>query len=121
MTGRPTLDEAIEAAMHGDDIVPSPGFVDAVMTSVRAEASTPPPIAFPWARVWPAVALGAALTAAPLIMLRPAPASARAESGAVADISAMLTGLAANPDLQLALLAIGLTWLLILIPGRLRT
>ena len=34
------------------EIVPSSGFVDAVMEAVTAEA-TAPPLAFPWKRAWP--------------------------------------------------------------------
>jgi hypothetical protein len=37
------------------DIVPSSGFVDAVMEAVTAEA-TAPPLTFPWKRAWPLAA-----------------------------------------------------------------
>jgi len=40
----------------GAEVVPSSGFVGAVMDAVRREATLPPPIPFPWARVWPAFA-----------------------------------------------------------------
>jgi hypothetical protein len=38
------------------DIVPSSGFVASVMDAVRSEASTPPPIPFPWKRALPGLA-----------------------------------------------------------------
>lgn len=46
-----------------EDIVPSSGFAGSVMDAVRSQASTPPPIPFPWRRAIPglgawAVALG---------------------------------------------------------------
>ena len=37
------------------DIVPSSGFVDAVMEAVTVEA-TAPPLTFPWKRAWPLAA-----------------------------------------------------------------
>ena len=40
-------------------IVPSSGFVSAVMDAVRREASVPSPIPFPWKRALPALAAGA--------------------------------------------------------------
>jgi hypothetical protein len=38
---------------RGEEIVPSSGFLDSVMDAVRAEASAPPPIPFPWKRALP--------------------------------------------------------------------
>ncbi len=42
------------------DIVPSSGFVEAVMDTVTAEATTPP-LTFPWKRAWPLAAAFPAL------------------------------------------------------------
>jgi hypothetical protein len=42
------------------DIVPSSGFVDAVMEEVTAE-TTAPPLKFPWRRAWPLAATFPAL------------------------------------------------------------
>ena len=36
-------------------VIPSRGFVIAVMDSVRREAAAPPPIPFPWKRAWPGI------------------------------------------------------------------
>jgi len=36
-----------------EDIVPSSGFAGSVMDAVRSQASTPPPIPFPWRRAIP--------------------------------------------------------------------
>lgn len=38
------------------EIIPSPGFVNSVMDSVRREAQTPGPIPFPWKRALPGLA-----------------------------------------------------------------
>lgn len=38
------------------EIIPSPGFVNSVMDSVRREALTPGPIPFPWKRALPGLA-----------------------------------------------------------------
>jgi hypothetical protein len=38
------------------DLVPSTGFVSAVMDAARKEASAPPPIPFPWKRALPGIA-----------------------------------------------------------------
>jgi hypothetical protein len=40
-----------------DEIVPSSGFLAGVMESLREEASTPPPIPFPWKRAIPGMVL----------------------------------------------------------------
>jgi hypothetical protein len=45
--------EDLDRALSGEpDIVPSSGFVAAVMDAVVAEA-TAPPLPFPWKRAWP--------------------------------------------------------------------
>ena len=40
-----------------ENLLPSSGFAASVMASVRSEASTPPPIPFPWKRVTPGLAV----------------------------------------------------------------
>jgi hypothetical protein len=53
-----TGDEHIEKFVSGEDgLVPSSGFTSSVMDAVRREASSPPPIAFPWMRALPGFAL----------------------------------------------------------------
>lgn len=49
------IDHLVDAHLAGtaELLAPSSGFVLSVMESVRAEASAPPPIAFPWRRVVP--------------------------------------------------------------------
>ena len=42
-----------------DEILPSSGFSASVMEAVRREAVAPPPIAFPWKRALPGIAVGA--------------------------------------------------------------
>jgi len=51
-------DEIDRILSREDDLLPSSGFGDAVMESVRQEAATPPPIPFPWRRAWAGVAVG---------------------------------------------------------------
>jgi hypothetical protein len=41
-----------------DNIVPSSGFIEAVIDAVRHEAVTPPPIPFPWKRAVPGLVAG---------------------------------------------------------------
>ncbi len=43
----------------GEEVVPSSAFAASVMEAVRREASTPPPIPFPWRRALPGLAAGA--------------------------------------------------------------
>ena len=53
-----------------DEIVPSSGFTNAVMEAVRREATTPPPLAFPFWRAlpgWVAAAIAVALAVAGLV------------------------------------------------------
>ena len=59
------LDRALSTE---EEIVPSAGFTDAVMEAVRREATTPPPISFPWKCVLPGLAF-AAFAALALLLL----------------------------------------------------
>jgi hypothetical protein len=51
------IDVLLDAQLAGDaeDLAPSSGFVLSVMDSIRAQASEPPPIIFPWRRIIPGV------------------------------------------------------------------
>jgi hypothetical protein len=51
-----TLDRILST---DDQLVPSSGFVSAVMERVREESVAPPPIPFPWKRMLPGFALAA--------------------------------------------------------------
>jgi len=67
---RPT-DDAIDRLLNAhlassEDLAPSSGFADSVMESVQAQATEPPPIAFPWSRVLPG---GIAALCALLVLL----------------------------------------------------
>jgi hypothetical protein len=64
-----------------DNIVPSSGFTASVMEAVMREATTPPPIPFPWKRALPGLGWCLAVLIAFLIMGRgfnghPPPATA---------------------------------------------
>lgn len=52
-------DEVDRILARKDEILPSSGFADAVMESVRQEAAAPQPIAFPWKRALPGLLVGA--------------------------------------------------------------
>jgi len=67
MTGE-ELDRALSTE---GEIVPSAGFTDAVMEAVRREATTPPPISFPWKCVLPALTF--VVFAALALLLLPSP------------------------------------------------
>lgn len=42
-----------------DELIPSSGFISAVMDRVREEAAAPPPIPFPWKRAVPGLVVAA--------------------------------------------------------------
>jgi len=44
-----------------EPLIPSSGFLESVMESVREEAAAPPPIPFPWKRAIPAILLTAGI------------------------------------------------------------
>jgi hypothetical protein len=50
------LDRIDRALAERHDVVPSAGFVEQTMNRVRAEASAPPPLAFPWPLALPGIA-----------------------------------------------------------------
>ena len=51
-------DNEMDRILSGnDEIVPSSGFASRVMDAVLREASEPPPIAFPWKRALPGLAV----------------------------------------------------------------
>ena len=56
-----------------EPIVPSSGFVDAVMQAVRREAAAPPPISFPWKYALPGLVLTGLLVV--VVLLAPVPAA----------------------------------------------
>ena len=56
----------LDGFLSGDEIVPSSGFVARVMDAVRAEASAPPAIPFPWSRALPGI-VAAAVTIVAII------------------------------------------------------
>lgn len=51
------IDALLDAHLSGqaEELAPSSGFVVSVMESIHAQASEPPPIAFPWRRVVPGI------------------------------------------------------------------
>jgi hypothetical protein len=91
MPQNPVTDAQLDAALSAgqDQILPSSGFADTVMTAVRAQSAAPAPIPFPWKRAIPGlvgVAAGFALFVALLAalvsgLLRSGPASASAKPG----------------------------------------
>ncbi len=58
--GRGANLDAIDRILSADEqLVPSSGFLSAVMERVHEEAAAPPPIPFPWKRMLPGFALAA--------------------------------------------------------------
>lgn len=55
--------DELDRILSEEEILPSSGFAGAVMDAVRWEATAPPPIAFPWKRAVPGLAV-AGLTVA---------------------------------------------------------
>jgi hypothetical protein len=64
-------DEELDRVLGGEeDILPSSGFHASVMAAVEREATSPPPIPFPWKRAWPAFAAAAlAVVGTPILLL----------------------------------------------------
>jgi hypothetical protein len=46
-------DADLDRILDSEEILPSSGFIGSVMDAVRQEATTPPPIPFPWKRALP--------------------------------------------------------------------
>ena len=67
-----------------EDIVPSSGFAGGVMDAVRNQASTPPPIPFPWRRAIPGLAAWA-LALGSLIALLARPGASAADRAVLAN------------------------------------
>jgi hypothetical protein len=63
------LDRALSAEQ---EIVPSSGFTDAVMEAVHREATTPPPISFPWKCALPGLVFAGFVVLALLFLPLPA-------------------------------------------------
>lgn len=61
MDCKPELDTIGRVLATEEALVPSSGFVSAVMERVREESLAPPPIPFPWKRAIPGMALAAAV------------------------------------------------------------
>jgi hypothetical protein len=57
-TGQSSIDRILASE---EELVPSSGFLAAVMESVEEAAATPPPIPFPWKRAIPGMALACAV------------------------------------------------------------
>ena len=90
-----------------EQIVPSPGFADAVMQAVRREAAAPPPISFPWKCALPGLVLAGSLALA--LLLVPLP-TVRAEIAILASSTRVPVLLAAMPKVTRGL---GLDWLML--------
>lgn len=61
------VDRLLDAHLAAsEDLAPSSGFAASVMESIHAQATEPPPIAFPWRRVLPG---GIAILCALLVLL----------------------------------------------------
>ena len=103
-----------------DAIVPSSGFVNAVMTAVLEEAKTPAPIPFPWARVFTGLGVCAATIVGMLLWTLNTPAAPADGPGtdAFSAVAAPLARLASTQEAQLIVGALVLTYLLVVVPWR---
>jgi hypothetical protein len=59
--------DPLDRILSEEEILPSAGFAASVMEAVRHEAAAPAPLAFPWKRAWPGLAV-AGLTVALVIV-----------------------------------------------------
>lgn len=114
------LDEDLERALgHEPAIVPSSGFVSAVMANVRLEAEAPAPIPFPWGR-----ALTGAVLAAITVFVMPFVAFSKGSliASALPEQSRLaldfMLRLAQNRDMWTIVATLMLTVLLVRLPSR---
>lgn len=98
-------DELDRILSEDEEILPSSGFAASVMEAVGREASTPPPIPFPWKRALPGLAAAALALVLGLVQ---APAAAVPGASASANLLRWLSSLA--PVLQ-AVVAAGGHWI----------
>lgn len=122
-------DLQLDAALGSeqDRILPSSGFVDAVMTAVRHEAVAPAPIPFPWKRALPGIVAALLLLGAMLViagrafwsLVRQAAAAPApgAQHGGMALASLLRS--AANPGVLWPALALALPLVCLLLVRRL--
>ncbi len=98
-------DELDRILSEDEEILPSSGFAASVMEAVRREASTPPPIPFPWKHALPGLAAAAlALVLGPVQAFRGGGSGAAAAAPLVAWVAALV------PVLQAAVAA-GAHWI----------
>ena len=89
-------DQEIDAALceESDSILPSSGFLDAVMAEVRSEASALPAIPFPWKRALPGLAGSAIVFIALLAVTIVGWTSAQARSDSLPEWQALSVSVA---------------------------
>ena len=112
----------LDRALVEEEIMPSSGFVTAVMASVLDEARMPAPIPFPWRRALTGLALAAAaILAAPVVWLGGAPALPASDTVSGlwrAPIESILR-LFSDADVAMMVAALLLTYAVVDIPRRL--
>ena len=103
------LDRALSTE---EEIVPSAGFTDAVMEDVRREATTPPPISFPWKCVLPGLAFAGFAVLALLLLPLPTKTAGTAVFSST-HLAAILVGLSESTrrlGLDRLIVALLLAW-----------
>lgn len=122
-------DLQLDAALGSDQerILPSSGFVDAVMAAVQQEAAAPAPIPFPWKRALPGMIAAAILLGAMLAIVgeafytlarRAAAAPAQSAPGGGALLGPFLRS-AVNPGVLWPALALAIPLVCLLLLRRL--
>ena len=103
------LDRALSTE---EEIVPSAGLTDAVMEAVRREATTPPPISFPWKCVLPGLAFAGFAVLALLLLPIPTKTAGTAVFSST-HLAAILVGLSESTrrlGLDRLIVALLLAW-----------
>lgn len=107
---KPEMDATGRILASDEALVPSSGFVNAVMERVHEESRVPPPIPFPWKRAIPGIALAAGVFgwgASEIVRY----ASATTISAATLQLSALpASGLETTGWVAMALAASLLAW-----------
>lgn len=105
--------EVLDRILAGEEaLMPSSNFVSAVMDQVREESAAPPPLGFPWRRVWAPGALTAGLLGWSLIeLLRSLPAAGDSLARHAGSSATLAQAQASIASVALALAAPLLAWL----------
>ena len=104
-----TNDDLDHLLASRDEIVPSSGFTDAVMSAVRHETWRTPPLRFPWARAALGALIGVLLVVLSVASGLVRPATVGAEVPVVVGTGEMLTAIGDAASVRVGWMALALS------------